>query len=50
MCPGWCRTEMDGPDAPLSAGEGADTLVWLALDAPRSLRGAFVKQRKVIPW
>ena len=50
MCPGWCRTEMGGPRAPLSAEEGADTLVWLALDAPHSLRGAFVKQRKVIPW
>jgi NAD(P)-dependent dehydrogenase (short-subunit alcohol dehydrogenase family) len=50
MCPGWCRTEMSGPGAPLSAEEGADTLVWLALDAPRSLRDSFVKQRKVISW
>lgn len=50
MCPGWCRTEMGGSGAPLSAEEGADTLVWLALDAPDSLRGAFVKQRQVIPW
>jgi len=50
MCPGWCRTEMGGPSAPLSADEGADTLVWLALDAPQSLRGSFVKQRAVIPW
>ena len=50
MCPGWCRTEMGGPNAPLSPDEGADTLVWLALDAPRSLRGSFVKQRKAIPW
>jgi NAD(P)-dependent dehydrogenase (short-subunit alcohol dehydrogenase family) len=50
MCPGWCRTEMGGQAAPLSADEGADTLVWLALDAPPDLRGAFVKQRQVIPW
>lgn len=50
MCPGWCRTEMGGPDAPLSSDEGADTLVWLALDAPYSLRGSFVKERKAIPW
>jgi hypothetical protein len=41
---------MGGSEAPLSADEGADTLVWLALDAPHSLRGSFVKQRKVIPW
>ncbi len=50
MCPGWCRTEMGGSEAPLSADEGADTFVWLALDAPQSLRGSFVKQRQVIPW
>ena len=50
MCPGWCRTEMGGPDAPLTPEQGADTLVWLALDAPSSLRGKFVKERQVIPW
>ena len=50
MCPGWCRTEMGGDDAPKSAEQGADTLVWLALDAPLSLRGQFVKECKVIPW
>lgn len=50
MCPGWCRTEMGGEDAPLTPQEGADTLVWLALDAPSSLRGKFVKERLVIPW
>jgi NAD(P)-dependent dehydrogenase (short-subunit alcohol dehydrogenase family) len=50
MCPGWCRTEMGGEGAPRSAEEGADTLVWLALDAPHSLRGSFVKDRQVIDW
>ncbi len=50
MCPGWCRTEMGGAEAPRSAAEGADTLVWLALDAPPSLRGSFIKDRAVIPW
>ena len=53
MCPGWCRTDMGGAEAPLTAEEGADTLVWLALDAldaPDSLNGAFVKKREVIPW
>jgi len=28
MCPGWCRTEIGGPSAPLSADEGADPMVW----------------------
>jgi NAD(P)-dependent dehydrogenase (short-subunit alcohol dehydrogenase family) len=50
MCPGWCRTEMGGQAAPLTAEEGADTLVWLALEASPLLRGQFVKERKVIAW
>jgi hypothetical protein len=50
MCPGWCRTEMGGSDAPRTPDEGADTLTWLALDAPHGLRGKFVKDRVVIPW
>lgn len=50
MCPGWCRTEMGGSGAPLTPDEGADTLVWLALDAPHDLRGHFIKKRQVIPW
>ena len=50
MCPGWCRTEMGGPDAPRSADEGADTLVWLAMDAPHALRGNFIKNRETIHW
>ena len=32
--PGWCRTRMtEGKSAPLSAAEGADTPVWLLLEA-----------------
>jgi NAD(P)-dependent dehydrogenase (short-subunit alcohol dehydrogenase family) len=50
MCPGWCRTEMGGSEAPRSPEEGADTLIWLALEAPHTLRGKFVKDRMVIPW
>lgn len=50
MCPGWCRTEMGGSEAPRTPDEGADTLTWLALDAPHDLRGKFVKDRLVISW
>lgn len=50
MCPGWCRTEMGGSEAPRSPEEGADTLTWLALDAPHVLRGKFIKDRAVISW
>ena len=41
---------MGGPDAPRSADEGADTLVWLAMDAPHALRGNFIKNRETINW
>ncbi len=50
MCPGWCRTDMGGAGATRTPAEGADTILWLALDAPSTLRGRFVKDRKVIPW
>src|SRR6476659_5208828 len=50
VCPGWVRTEMGGENASRSVEEGADTIVWLATDAPHDLSGKFVKDRKVIPW
>lgn len=50
MCPGWCRTEMGGSEAPRTPDEGAETLTWLALEAPHDLRGQFVKDLLVIPW
>lgn len=50
MCPGWCRTDMGGRDAPRTPDEGAETLTWLALGAPHDLRGKFVKDLGVIPW
>ena len=34
MCPGHCRTDMGGDQAPRSAEEGAQTIVWLANRAP----------------
>jgi len=50
VCPGWIRTDMGGPHASLDVTEGADTAVWLALDAPQKLSGKFIRKRKVIPW
>jgi NAD(P)-dependent dehydrogenase (short-subunit alcohol dehydrogenase family) len=50
MCPGWVRTDMGGSGAPRDVAQGADTAVWLALDAPQELTGKFVRDRKVIPW
>src|SRR5215467_11495485 len=50
MCPGWVRTEMGGENASRSVEEGADTIVWLASDAPQDLTGKFLRDRKEIPW
>lgn len=50
MCPGWVRTDMGGAKAPRSVEQGADTAVWLALDAPRSMSGLFFRDRKQIEW
>ena len=50
VCPGWCRTEMGGPNAPRSAKEGAAGIVWLAADAPQKETGLFWRDREVIAW
>jgi len=50
VCPGWVRTDMGGRNATRSVEEGADTIVWLASDAPQNLTGKFLRDRKEIPW
>ena len=50
VCPGWVRTDMGGENASRSVEEGADTIVWLATNAPQSLTGKFLRDRKEIPW
>jgi NAD(P)-dependent dehydrogenase (short-subunit alcohol dehydrogenase family) len=50
VCPGWVRTDMGGAGATRSVQEGADTIVWLATDAPQTLTGKFLRDRKPIPW
>jgi NAD(P)-dependent dehydrogenase (short-subunit alcohol dehydrogenase family) len=49
VCPGWVRTDMGGQGANRSVEEGADTIVWLASDAPH-VTGKFLRDRKEIPW
>jgi NAD(P)-dependent dehydrogenase (short-subunit alcohol dehydrogenase family) len=50
VCPGWVRTDMGGQSATRSVEEGADTIVWLAAEAPQELTGKFLRDRKEIPW
>lgn len=50
VCPGWVRTEMGGAEAPRSVEEGADTIAWMASDAPLTITGKFLRDRQVIPW
>ena len=50
VCPGWVRTEMGGENASRSVEEGADTIVWLACEAPQKVTGKFLRDRKEIPW
>jgi NAD(P)-dependent dehydrogenase (short-subunit alcohol dehydrogenase family) len=50
LCPGWVKTDMGGAGATRSVAQGADTPVWLALDADQAQSGKFWRDRAVIPW
>jgi len=58
VCPNHSRTDMGGPNAPLSAEQGAQTAIWLATrnfdltgasDQER-LTGVLWEERQVVPW
>ncbi len=50
VCPGWVRTDMGGENATRTVEQGADTVVWLATEAPADVTGQFLRDRKQIPW
>lgn len=52
MCPNHTRTDMGGPDAPRSATEASDTIVWLATREHDSetQTGLLWEDRQVVPW
>ena len=49
VCPGHCRTDMGGADAPRSAEQGADTVLWLATREPGPT-GRLWEDRQQVPW
>ena len=53
ICPNHTRTDMGGPDAPLSVEEGADTAVWLAnrsFDPAVDKTGFLWERRGIVEW
>lgn len=47
-CPGWVKTAMTGWAGNISAEEGADTGVWIALLPDQSVTGKFFAERREI--
>jgi len=53
VCPNHTRTDMGGPDAPLSVEQGADTAIWLAtraFDPAVDKTGFLWEERQIIEW
>ncbi|MFF5212095.1 SDR family oxidoreductase [Streptosporangium sp. NPDC000396] len=50
VCPGWVRTDMGGPAAPVKPRDAADTIVWLATLPDDGPTGGFFRERREIPW
>jgi NAD(P)-dependent dehydrogenase (short-subunit alcohol dehydrogenase family) len=53
ICPNHTRTDMGGPDAPLSVEEGADTAIWLAtreFNPVTDKTGFLWEERQIIDW
>ena len=48
--PGWVRTDMGGENASRSVEKGAETIVWLATDAPQSESGKFWHDKQEAAW
>jgi len=55
VCPGHCATDMGGEDAPRTAEQGADTVVWLAtrsqmVDGQPVATGLLWEDRRIVAW
>ena len=52
VCPGHCQTDMGGSDAPRTAEQGAETVLWLASRNvnEQTLTGLLWEDRAIVPW
>jgi 3-oxoacyl-[acyl-carrier protein] reductase len=52
VCPGHCQTDMGGIDAPRTAEQGAETVLWLASrnTNDQTLTGLLWEDRSIVPW
>ena len=50
VCPGWVRTDMGGPEAPLDVEDGARGIVWAATLPDDGPSGGFFRHGERIDW
>jgi NAD(P)-dependent dehydrogenase (short-subunit alcohol dehydrogenase family) len=50
VCPGWVRTDMGGSAASRPVEKGAETPVWLAIEAPEEFTGMFFRDKERREW
>jgi len=52
VCPGHCQTDMGGSDAPRTAEQGAETVLWLSSRHvnEQTLTGLLWEDRAIVPW
>ena len=50
VSPGWVKTDMGGSNAARTVQKGAETIVWLAEEAPHNLTGKFFRDKKEMDW
>jgi NAD(P)-dependent dehydrogenase (short-subunit alcohol dehydrogenase family) len=50
VAPGWCRTDMGGPEAPRSVEDGASSVVWAALLPDNGPTGGFFMDAETLNW